>query len=276
VSTSVALLLWQPLSFGQQKWLTDEECRAMAAATVHAVYPENCYSTYRKETLESWVLSERRDKLVGHEVNRSVYMYEVVTDVCEYVVEENGQPALRSEAHTHEPHYGIVAVDRRTGRVYWFGSNSKPALVFKQFAQDEGLPKDKNQPLLFVSLYRELVWGTNDANEVTGLSQLRGLVEKNFQSAYSPYERDEKWEAKFLIWWQKFRSRMSHLRLETTTESTAEGFLVHGFSFSGFELTIPRSDPPPKGTPKLSKWSLLVRADGTVEERLPATVYSAK
>src|ERR1700694_1351701 len=53
------------------------------------------------------------------------------------------------------------------------------AVVFKQFAQDEGLPKDKNHPLLFVYLYHELVWGTNDANEVTGLSELRRLVEKN-------------------------------------------------------------------------------------------------
>jgi hypothetical protein len=33
-----------------------------------------------------------------------------------------------------------------------------------------------------------------------------------------------------------------------------------GVVMNGFELTIPRSDPPPKGTPKLFQWALLVKS----------------
>jgi hypothetical protein len=129
---------------------------------------------------------------------------------------------------------------------------------------------DKSHPNLFFSLYRALVVGANEAHEVTGVWQLRRLAEDNFQSAYSPYQRDEKWESKFGAWWRNFRSRLPQLRLETTTEETSEGVMMHGYSFNGFELTIPRSDQPPKGTPTLIRWSLLMRADGTVE-RLPST-----
>jgi hypothetical protein len=148
--------------------------------------------------------------------------------------------------------------------------------VFRQFVEDEKLILDKNHPVLFVSLYRELVIGPNDANEVTGLWQLRRLAEDNFQSAYSPYERDEKWEPKFTAWWRRFRSRTPNLQLETTTEPTSDGVVVHGFSFKGFQLTVPRNDPPPKGMPTLTRWSLLIKADGSAE-RLPATVvYSER
>jgi len=69
---------------------------------------------------------------------------------------------------------------------------------------------------------------------------------------------------------------MPKLDLETTYEQTNDGTKVHGYAFNGFELATPRSDPPPKGTPNLFQWSLLVKSDGTVE-RLPSKViYSAR
>jgi hypothetical protein len=102
-------------------------------------------------------------------------------------------------------------------------------------------------------------------------------VQQNFQSAYSPYERDTVWQRKFDQWWRQFQSRMSKFELETTYEPTSEGATtIRGYGFNGFELTIPRSDPPPKGTPKLFQWAILVKSDGTVE-RLPSKViYSAR
>jgi hypothetical protein len=106
------------------------------------------------------------------------------------------------------------------------------------------------------------------------LEQLRDAVQQNFHSAYSPYERDNIWERKFEHWWRRFLSHKSELKLETTYEQTTEGTTVRGYAFNGFGLTIPRSDPPPKGTPTLSQWSLLIKSDGTVE-RLPSkVVYS--
>lgn len=71
-------------------------------------------------------------------------------------------------------------------------------------------------------------------------------------------------------------SKTPQLKLETNYEPTGEGIKVRGYAFDGFELTVPRSDPPPKGTPKLYQWTLLVKPDGTIE-RLPSkVVYSAR
>jgi len=129
---------------------------------------------------------------------------------------------------------------------------------------------------LFTALYRELVWGESRNNEIRGLGQLRDLVQQNFQSAYSPYERDNVWQRKFERWWRRFQSRMSQLKLDTTYERTSLGTTVRGYAFNGFELTIPRNDPPPKGTPQLFQWALLIKSDGTVE-RLPSKViYAAR
>jgi hypothetical protein len=52
--------------------------------------------------------------------------------------------------------------------------------------------------------------------------------------------------------------------------------IVRGYGFSGFELATPRSDPPPKGTPKLFQWALLVKPDGTIEEQPSTIVYSGR
>jgi hypothetical protein len=219
--------------FGQQAWLNDEEAREMAGATVRARYQENCYSTYRKEFLESWVLSERKEKLAGDKVNSSVYIYGVVADACDYVVMVNGWPEVRTEVHTHEADYGTVAVDRKTHRCYWFGRPDDSAEVFQRFVADEELMLDQKHPGLFFALYRRLVQGGGDAGEVTGFAQLRRLVEDNFRSSYSPYERDEKWQPKFAAWWRVFRNRQPRLQLETTTEPNGEGVIVRGFSFRG-------------------------------------------
>ena len=148
--------------------------------------------------------------------------------------------------------------------------------VFKEFALDEEIQPDSSRPVLFITLYRELVWGDSSDNEIRSLGQLRDLVQRNFQSAYSPYERDNVWQRKFERWWRRFQSRMSQLTLDTTYESTSEGTIIRGYAFNGFELTIPRTGPPPKGTPKLFQWTLLVKPGGTVE-RLPSKViYSAR
>jgi hypothetical protein len=270
-----ALIVLQDRSFGQQTWLTDEESREVAAATIRAVYPEKCYSTYRKEDLESSILSVRREKLIGRDVNRSVYIYDVTADTCDYVVIENGHPELQTQVICDGAGYGLVAVDRRTRKSYWFGSNEKRADVFKRFVDDEQLVLSKRYPDLFFSLYRDLVLGASETSEVTDLSQLRRLAEANFQSAYSPYEIDDKWESKFSAWWRRLRSQQPHLKLETTTEVVSDGVIFHGYAFNGFALTIPRSDPPPKGTPRLTRWSLKLKADGTAERLASITVYPA-
>jgi hypothetical protein len=166
--------------------------------------------------------------------------------------------------------YGIVAVERGLAKSYWFAGVEKED-VFEEFVRDEQLHPDSSEPIWFSALYRELVWGESSDTEIRSIGQLRDAVERNFQSAYSPYERDDVWQRKFERWWRRFRSSMPQLTLETTYEPISEGTKVRGYAFNGFELTIPQSDPPPKGTPKLFQWALLVKSDGTVE-RLPSTV----
>jgi hypothetical protein len=256
-------------------WLSDEQARDVAAGAIHSVYPEPCYSTYRNERLESFVVSVRRNRIVDDHVNNSVYFYRVASDSCDYVVEEDGKPVLMSQVSNDCCEYGIVGVDRATAKSYWF-SGEKRAEIFKDFARDEQIHPDGSRPVLFTALYRELVWGESDDNEIRSLGQLRDVVQQNFHSAYSPYERDNVWQRKFERWWRRFQSRMSQLKLDTTYEPTREGTMVRGYAFNGFKLTIPRSDPPPKGTPELYQWVILVKSDGTVE-RLPSKViYSAR
>ena len=256
-------------------WLTDEQARDVVAAAIHSVYPEPCYSTYRNERLESLVVSVRRNPIVGNRINNSVYFYRVASDACDYVVEKD-EPVRMSQVSSDCCEYGIVAVDRTTAKGYWF-TGEKKTDIFKEFARDEQIHPDGSKPILFTALYRELVWGESSDNEIRSLGQLRDLVLQNFQSAYSPYERDNAWQRKFQHWWRQFQLRMSKLELETTYEPTSEvATTVRGYAFNGFELTIPRSGPPPKGTPKLFQWAILVKSDGTVE-RLPSKViYSAR
>jgi hypothetical protein len=256
--------------------VTDEQARDVAAAAIHSVDPRPCYSTYRNEHLESFLLSIRKDPLVGNQLNSSVYFYRVSSDVCSYVVEKDGKHVLMSQVSMDCCEYGTVAVDRATAKSYWFAGKDKAADIFKEFAQDEQLRFDSSNDTLFVGLYLDLVWGEGDDNEIRTLRQLRELVQSNFLSAYSPYERDNVWERKFRHWWQRFQSRMPQLNLETTYEPVGNGTLVRGYAFRGFALTIPRTDPPPKGTPTLFQWSLLVKPDGTIEERPSKVVYSSR
>jgi hypothetical protein len=257
-------------------WLTDEQARDVAAAAIHSVYPKPCYSTYRNEHLESFLLSIRKTPLVGNELNNSVYFYRVSSDVCSYVMEEDGKHILMSQVSMDCCEYGIVAVDRATAKSYWFVGKEKAADIFKEFARDEQLRFNSSNDTLFVGLYLDLVWGEGENNEIRTLRQLRDLVQNNFLSAYSPYERDNVWERKFDHWWQRFQLRMPQLKLETTYEPVDGGTLVRGYRFRGFALTIPRSDPPPKGTPTLFQWSLLVKPDGTIEERPSKVVYPSR
>ena len=270
------LLFGLQVAVAQSTWLTDEQARDVAGAAVHSLYPEPCYSTYRNERLESWLLSVRKHRIVGNHLNNSVYFYRVASDVCEYVVEKDGKQVLMSQASMDCCDYGLVAVDRATTKSYWFSGKKNVADVFKEFVQDEQLQPDSPTPTLFTGLYLDLVWGEHSDKEIRSLGQLRDLVQSNFRSAYSPYERDTKWKRKFDIWWQQFRLRVPQLKMDTTYEPTNTGTIVRGYGFSGFELTIPRSDPPPKGTPRLFQWNLLVKPDGAVEELPSRTIYSSR
>jgi hypothetical protein len=170
---------------------------------------------------------------------------------CSYVVEQDGKRVVISQVSNDCCEYGIVAVNRAKAKSYWFAGNMKATDIFKEFARDEQLQPDSPELTLFFRLYFDLVWGERKGKEITSLSQLRDLVQSNFHSAYSPYERDNTWQLKFDYWWQHFQSRMPRLKLETTYEPAGGETLVRGYGFSGFELTIPRSDPPPKGKPAL-------------------------
>jgi len=273
---AIALLFGLQAATGQATpWLTDEQARDVAAAAIHSVFPEPCYSTYRNERLENFVVSLRKNPIVVNHLNNSMYFYRVASDVCDYVVEKDGKPVRMSQVSNDCCEYGIVAVDRGTAKSYWFAGEKK-ADIFREFARDEQIHPDSSEPTLFTALYRELVWGESSENEIRSLGQLRDVVQQNFQSAFSPYERDNVWQQKFERWWRQFRSHMSQLKLETTYEPTREGTTVRGYAFNGFELTIPRSDPPPKGTPRLFQWALLVKSDGTVERLPPKVIYSAR
>jgi hypothetical protein len=256
-------------------WLTDDQARDLAGATVHAEFPEPCYSTYRNESLEDSVFSLRRNPIIEDRLNRSVFFYRVASDACSYVVKENGKFVPMVQVTSDCCEYGLVAVDRATAKAYWF-SGEKRENRFKDFVRNEQILPDFAEPSLYLSLYRQLVWGQSNDNDIESTQQLRDAVQENFKSAYSPYERDNKWEKKFNHWWRKCRSSIGELKLETTYEKTSEGMKVRGYAFIGFQLTIPSSAPPPKGNPRLIQWTLLVRPDGTVE-RLPAkTIYSAR
>lgn len=273
--TAFLLFGFQGAGGQAQSGLTDEQARDVASAAVHTVYPEPCYSTYRKEGLESLVASLRRSRIVGGRLNNSIYLYSVVSDSCDYIEKKDGKPAIVSQVSMDCCEYGIVAVDRATSKSYWFAGEKKED-IFREFVRGEQIDPDLPEPSLFIALYRNLVLGESGDNEIESQEQLRDAVQRNFQSAYSPYERDNSWQRKFERWWRQFQSTMSQLELKTTFESTTEGTKVRGYAFNGFKLTIPRSDPPPKGTPKLFQWTLLVKADGTVE-RLPSkTIYSAR
>ena len=213
--------------------------------------------------------------MVGNPLNNSVYFYRVASGICEYVIEKDGKQVVMSQISMDCCDYGLVAVDRATTKCYWFSNKNAPN-VFKQFVQDEQLSPDSPTPNLFTGVYLDLVWGEHSNKEIRSIEQLRDLVQSNFQSAYSPYERDTKWQRKFAIWWQKFRLRMPQLKLETTYEPTNAGTIVRGYAFNGFELTIPRGDPPPKGTPNVFQWTLLVKADGTVDAQPSKTIYSSR
>ncbi len=47
---------------------------------------------HRNERLENFVVSLRRNPLIGNRLNYSVYFYRVASDVCDYVVEKDGKP----------------------------------------------------------------------------------------------------------------------------------------------------------------------------------------
>ena len=123
-------------------WLTDEQARVVAAAAIHSVYPEPCYSTYRNENLEGSVLSLRKNPIVNNHLNNSVYFYRVASDFCSYVVEKDGKWVLMSQVTNDCCDYGFVAVDRVTAKSYWFKGKGKATDIFKEFVSDEQVRPD--------------------------------------------------------------------------------------------------------------------------------------
>ena len=270
-----ALLLFSPHADAAEakSWLTDGHARDVVASTVHSRYPEPCYSTYRNEHLERSADNFRSNSSNDGNADASVYFYRVASDNCEYDTLQDGKPVKLTLVTMDCCEYGIVAVDRSTAKSYWF-TPEEGADKFEEFARDEKMRPDLPFSRLFISFYRELVWGDADEKEISSLEQLRTAVGRNFESAYSPYGKDGVWARKFEIWWRKFVSRNSRLTLGTTYQPISEGTRVSGYSFSGFKLTVPRSDGPPKGKPTLFQWTLLIKSDGTVE-RLPSkAIYS--
>lgn len=196
-----------------------------------------------REHLEDRVFGLRAERLASNGLNDSVYFYRAASDGCDYVVEKAGKANLLKQVTSDCCDYGVVAVDRRSKKSYWFAGKNRQN-VFAQFVRDEDIRPDLPKPYSFLSLYRELVWGESEGDDISSLTQLRDLVEHNFQSAYSPYERDHVWEKKF--------------------------------GFTGFELTVPRREPPPKGTPAIYRWGMLVKAEGTVERLGQKVIYAGR
>src|SRR6185312_15490156 len=95
--TVILLLGFQATEGRATPWLTDEQARDVAAAAIHSVRPEPCYSTYRNEHLEDFVLSVRKNPIVDDHLNKSVYFYRVASDSCSYVVEKDGKYSLMAE-----------------------------------------------------------------------------------------------------------------------------------------------------------------------------------
>jgi len=143
---AIALLFGLQAATGQATpWLTDEQARDVAAAAIHSVFPEPCYSTYRNERLENFVVSLRKNPIVVNHLNNSMYFYRVASDVCDYVVEKDGKPVRMSQVSNDCCEYGIVAVDRGTAKSYWFAGEKK-ADIFREFARDEQIHPDSSEP----------------------------------------------------------------------------------------------------------------------------------
>jgi hypothetical protein len=96
MSTALLLFGFQVAS-QDARWLSDEQARGIVAATIHSVYPQPCYSSYRQEQLESLVVRLRADAIVGNQIHDSVYFYRVASDACDYVVENDGKPVRMTQ-----------------------------------------------------------------------------------------------------------------------------------------------------------------------------------
>src|SRR5438270_494086 len=97
VLATVFLFGFQGVAGQERAWMTDGQARDVATAAIHSVYREPCYSTYRNERLENFVVSLRGSPIVGNHLNHSVFFYRVASDVCDYVVEEDGKPVRVSQ-----------------------------------------------------------------------------------------------------------------------------------------------------------------------------------
>jgi hypothetical protein len=272
---SFSLLLFFSINlFAQNKLISDDEAREIAVAAVKKEISESCVRTRRNEDLEDTLFGLRTEKIRDGKLNRSVYFYALDDVRCEEVVNEN---TLRLRIVDHERSFGYIAVDRVNKKTYWFRSGLHDGQAFSQFIRDFPVRiTDDYDAKSVASLYIQLIRGPYSENEIYDETQLQRIVEDNFASAYSPYRRDKKWEAQFNKWWKEFLGINPDLIFNTITEKAQDGILVYGLSFQGFELRIPREDPPPKGVPTLWRWALLVKSDGTVEKRESKVVYSKR
>ena len=108
-----AIVLLGAAADGQETaWLNDQQAREVAEAAIHAVYPRPCYSTYRQENLESFVVS-LREKSVSRQSHQrfDVFLFiKLRVDSCDYVVEKAGKSVRMTQVSMDCCEYGIVAV----------------------------------------------------------------------------------------------------------------------------------------------------------------------
>ena len=258
--------------------LTDEQARAAAAQRAKQTpYQHDCSETARREALEDSVFELRPDKIQNGSLNNSIFFYDVSDFLCYQVLTKpDGGSSLIVHAVDHGGVIGTVAVDRATGETYWFDYTDQSAAEFARLIRTiRPIVRDEYDAKGVADLYRDLVHRPQGTNVLWELD-LKQKAEDNFSSAWSPYAKDRAWERRLERWWKALRAARPQLDYEVHEKREATGFLVTGLAFRGYPLTIPRKHPPPKETPSLVRWRLLVHADGSVEDRGTETVFEYK
>lgn len=270
-----------------QTLMTDDDARSLLEQKGKERFHSECVGTERQERFEAelmgvspvrWRAGEPiaagASRIVGDAVRPGVFFFDLST-TCEYVCSDaRGKKGMCTQVISDLDSFGSVAVDRSNGELYWFGDHQSSVASFNALMKQYVLPVATSDQAQDVALfYNRLVrrWRTGD-----GLNSERDLEDAargNFRVAWSPYQRDEHWRSKFDAWWKRFKLDHPKLRYATTSEAAGNDFIVRGEAFSGFQLTIPEGDPPPKGKPSIVEWTLQVARDGTITELPGRTIW---